>query len=169
MLPVKSTHRGSWLITFLGLISLSARAITILPSVFPAIAVVEELTYREADKAPPSWARFGKLVKDRFEEWISADDAIANRFRAYVTEHAGKDDAVPQALVVHVWLRSEGTVERVSFNPLSDLSADGDLRTILTRGNLGEKPPPDMLQPLNLRLSFNLKKAPGSEPGKHSP
>jgi hypothetical protein len=33
-----------------------------------------------------------------------------------------------------------------------------DLRTILKRGNVGEAPPPEMVQPLNLRFSLNLKK-----------
>jgi hypothetical protein len=33
-----------------------------------------------------------------------------------------------------------------------------DLHTILTCGNIGKAPPPEMLQPLNLRFSLNLKK-----------
>jgi hypothetical protein len=49
-------------------------------------------------------------------------------------------------------------VERVSFAPLPDPAADGDLHTILKRGNIGEAPPPEMLQPLNLRFSLNLQK-----------
>jgi len=49
-------------------------------------------------------------------------------------------------------------VEKVSFAALKDARADADLRTILTRGNVGEAPPPEMLQPLNLRFSLNLKK-----------
>jgi hypothetical protein len=38
------------------------------------------------------------------------------------------------------------------------LGATEDLRTILMRGNVGEAPPPEMLQPLNLRFSLNLRK-----------
>lgn len=116
------------------------------------------LNYRDPAQAPPSWAQFGKLVKYRFETWITEDDKVANRFRAYLTEHAGKDDGPPQTLVVHAWLNPDGTVERVSFPPLNDPQADEDLHTILKRGNIGEAPPPEMLQPLNLRFSLNLKK-----------
>jgi hypothetical protein len=116
------------------------------------------LDYRDPGQAPPSWAQFAKLVKYRFETWISADEAVANRFRAYVIEHGGKDDGPPPTLVVRAWLNPDGTVERVSFVPLKDAQADKDLHTILQRGNIGEAPPPEMLQPLNLRFSLNLKK-----------
>jgi hypothetical protein len=98
------------------------------------------------------------LVKYRFETWIAADEKVANRFRAYVIEHGGKDDGPPPMLVVRAWLNPDGTVERVSFPPLKDAQADEDLHTILKRGNIGEAPPPEMLQPLNLRFSLNLKK-----------
>jgi hypothetical protein len=121
-------------------------------------AAVPGLDYRDPAQAPPSWAQFGKLVKYRFETWITADEAVANRFRAYLTEHAGKDDGPPQTLVVRAWLNPDGTVERVSFPPLNDPQADEDLHTILKRGNIGEAPPPEMLQPLALRFSLNLKK-----------
>lgn len=118
----------------------------------------QSLDYRDPSKAPPSWAQFAKLVQYRFETWIEADDEVAKRFRAYVKDRAGKEDGLPPSLVVKAWLNPDGTVERVSFAPLRDAQADTDLRTILTRGNIGEAPPPEMLQPLNLRFSLNLKK-----------
>jgi hypothetical protein len=113
--------------------------------------------FRDSAGAPPSWAQFAKLVKYRFETWVSADDEVAGRFRAYVTQHRGKEDGPPQTLVVKAWLNPDGTVERVSFPSLGDPHVDDDLRTILQRGNIGEAPPPDMLQPLNLRFSFPTK------------
>nr|WP_225711491.1 hypothetical protein [Bradyrhizobium semiaridum] len=114
--------------------------------------------FRNADQAPPSWAQFAKLVKYRFEEWIAADEAVANRFRNWVTEHSGKEGGPPPSLVVKAWLNPDGTVERVSFAALGDARATEDLRTILMRGNVGEAPPPEMLQPLNLRFALNLRK-----------
>jgi hypothetical protein len=124
----------------------------------PGLAPAPGLNYRDPAQAPPSWAQFAKLVKYRFETWISADEAVANRFRSYLSEHAGKDNGPPQTLTVQVWLNPDGTVERVSFAPLNDPQADEDLHTILKRGNIGEAPPPEMLQPINLRFSLNLKK-----------
>jgi hypothetical protein len=116
------------------------------------------LDYRDPSSAPPSWIQFAKLVKYRFESWMTADEAVANRFRTYLKEHNGKDDGPPQTLVVKAWLNPDGSVERVSFASLNDHQADEDLRTIHKRGNVGEAPPPEMVQPLNLRFSLNLKK-----------
>jgi hypothetical protein len=120
--------------------------------------LAQGIDYRDPAKAPPSWGQFAKLVQYRFETWIGADEEIANRFRAYVIDHAGKEDGPPPTLVVRAWLNPDGTVERVTFDALKDARANTDLRTILTRGNIGEAPPPQMLQPLNLRFSLNLKK-----------
>ncbi len=113
--------------------------------------------YREASKAPPHWTQFAKLVRYRFEDWMGADDEVCNRFRAYLREHRGKEDGPPQMLEVSTWLNPDGTVEKVTFPPLNNAQADADLRKILTRGNVGEAPPPEMLQPLRLRLLLNLK------------
>ena len=51
-----------------------------------------------------------------------------------------------------------GEFARLSVPTLNNAQADADLQTILKRGNVGEAPPPEMLQPLNLRFSLNLKK-----------
>lgn len=124
----------------------------------PAPGPMPGLDYRGPTQAPPSWTQFAKLVKYRFETWIAADETVANRFRAYIAKHAGKVDGPPETLVVRAWLNPDGSVERVSFSPLNDPQADEDLHAILQRGNIGEAPPPEMLQPLNLRFSLNLKK-----------
>ncbi len=60
-------------------------------------------------------------------------------------------------LEVRAWLNPDGTVEKVTFPSLKNEQADNDLRTILTRGNVGEAPPPEMLQPLHMRFSLNIK------------
>lgn len=113
--------------------------------------------FRSSAEAPTSWGQFARLVKYRFESWISADDPVANRFRDYLTGHAGKEGGLPASLTVRVWVNPDGAVERVTFPPLPDLQADADLRVVLKRGNIGEAPPPEMLQPLNLRFSLDLR------------
>lgn len=119
------------------------------------VAPSQGLDYRAPDKAPPSWLQFARLVKYRFETWVAADEPVANRFRAYAIDQAGREGGPPQTVVVRAWLNPDGTVERVSFAPLPDPRADEDLRTILKSGNVGEAPPPEMLQPLNLRFSLS--------------
>ena len=124
---------------------------------FGPAEVARAQDYRAAGSAPPSWIQVAKLVRFRFEDWIGADEAIANRFRSYLHERDGKDDGPPPALEVRAWLNPDGTVERVTFPPLKNAQADDDLHTILKRGNVGEAPPPEMLQPLHLRFSLNIK------------
>ncbi|ABD06915.1 conserved hypothetical protein [Rhodopseudomonas palustris HaA2] len=121
-------------------------------------AAAQSMDYRSPAAAPPSWTQFAKLVQYRFESWISDDEEIANRFRAHVVERAGKPGGLPPTLVVRAWLNPDGTVEKIAFPALNDARAEADLRTILMRGNVGEPPPPEMLQPLNLQFSLNLKK-----------
>ncbi|WP_260430501.1 hypothetical protein [Burkholderia cepacia] len=56
------------------------------------------------------------------------------------------------AIVVRAWIGPNGAVTRVEFASLGDPDADATLRQLLTAGPLAELPPPDMLQPLRLRL-----------------
>lgn len=135
------------LLASLGLISIAATPV-----------VAQGLDYRSPDAAPPSWGQFSKLVKYRFEEWIGADEAVANRFRTWLKETSGTANGAPTSIVVKAWLNPDGSVEKVSFAPFKDERATTDLRTVLTRGNVGEAPPPEMLQPINLRFSLNLAK-----------
>jgi hypothetical protein len=155
--PLRRSIQGASARTAVRAIAVLTIALAPSFSLLPVAAWSQLSDYREAAAAPPHWIQFAKLVKYRFEDWIAADDAVANRFRAYVREHAGKDDGPPPTLAVRAWLNPDGTVERVSFPPLSDAQANDDLQTILKRGNVGEAPPPEMLQPLNLRFSLNLK------------
>lgn len=133
-----------------------------LMSIIGTSATGQTLQYRDPASAPPAWVQFAKLVKYRFEEWIAADEPVAARFRTYLKAHNGTSDGPPSALTVRAWVRPDGSVDRVTFAAFSDRDATDDLRTILTRGNVGEPPPPDMLQPLNLRFSLNIK---GKEDG----
>jgi hypothetical protein len=124
----------------------------------PQRAPAQSLQLRDPASVPPSWQQFAKLVKYRFEEWTRADDEVTRRLRTYVQSRAGHDDGPPRALLVKAWVAADGKVEKVDFPALNDPQATEDLRAILVRGNIGEPPPPDMLQPLQLRVSLNLPK-----------
>ncbi len=144
--PEKSSKLRT-LLASIGIVSIAATPV-----------VAQGLDYRSPDAAPPSWGQFSKLVKYRFEEWMGADEAIANRFRTWLKETGGTANGAPASIVVKAWLNPDGSVEKVSFAPFKDERANNDLRTVLTRGNVGEAPPPEMLQPINLRFSLNLAK-----------
>lgn len=129
-----------------------------LASIAATPIAAQGLDYRSPDAAPPSWGQFSKLVKYRFEEWMGADEAVANRFRAWLKQTGGTAEGAPTSIVVKAWLNPDGSVEKVSFAPFKDERATSDLRTVLTRGNVGEAPPPEMLQPINLRFALNISK-----------
>lgn len=106
---------------------------------------------------PPSWIQFSKLLKYRLEEELAAGDAIAARFRIYLWAQAGASDGPPSSLIVQVWVNPNGAVRSVAFPPFGDRAATKDLTALLTRCNVGEPPPPDMLQPVRLRFNLTLK------------
>lgn len=120
-------------------------------------AAAQNLNHRAPNTVPAAWQRFAQLVQYRFREWLAADDEVAYRFHLFLENRVINEDAPPESLVVKVWVAPDGQVERVVFPPLSDAQANEDLRTILTRGNIGEPPPSDMLQPLHLRLALAWK------------
>ncbi|MGO4683751.1 hypothetical protein [Hyphomicrobium sp. 2TAF46] len=119
----------------------------------PDMATAQD--YKSSERAPPSWTQFAKLVKYRFETWVSGIDPQAARFRVYVKAHMGREDGPPPVLTVKVWVNPDGSIARVSFAEFKDKGATEDLRAILMRGNVGEPPPSDMLQPLNLRFAIS--------------
>jgi hypothetical protein len=130
------------------------QAVVFDAAVMLSSALAQSSDFRERAKAPPAWEQFAKLVKYRFEEWVTGDDGAAIRFRAYLKIHRGASDGPPPSLIVKLWVNPDGSVERVSFPAFGDAVATRDLRTVLTRGNIGEAPPPEMLQPLVLRFSL---------------
>jgi hypothetical protein len=125
-------------------------------SAAPSPALAQSLNYRAPDAVPASWTRYAQLVQYRFGQWLSADDAVAYRFHLFLENRVVADDAPPAMLVVQAWIDKDGNVARVVFPPLKDQQADADLHTILVRGNIGEPPPPDLLQPLHLRVSLSM-------------
>lgn len=127
-------------------------------SVSPAPCQTLGADYISASQAPPAWTQFSKLVKYRFESWIAGNDPVAKRLRAYLVNEAGRQNGPPRVIEVRAWINPDGGIARLSVPTLNNAQADADLQTILKRGNVGEAPPPEMLQPLNLRFSLNLKK-----------
>jgi hypothetical protein len=58
--------------------------------------------------------------------------------------------------VLRTWVLADGSVNRVEFTGIDDRKAVDELRALLVDGNVGA-PPPEMLQPLHLRLSLRAK------------
>ncbi|NTZ84678.1 YbaB/EbfC family DNA-binding protein [Burkholderia metallica] len=103
---------------------------------------------------PPTWIRYGQLAGQQFQTWLEADGDAADRLHRYLETRVlnARADAPPPAIVVRAWIGANGVVTRVEFASLGDPDADATLRQLLTAGPLAEPPPPDMLQPLRVRL-----------------
>ncbi len=74
-------------------------------------------------------------------------------------------DASAISLRMRVWMGASGSVERIEFDGLADPDAAVDLRALLMPVQVSA-PPPDMLQPLRMRLSLRLGHPPKSDAQK---
>ena len=115
--------------------------------------------YRPASGVPEAWRQFAGGLQRRFQERLAGSDADAQRVQDYF---AGREAAghLIAALVLQTWILDDGKVERVVFDGVDDGDVAASLRALLQRGDVGT-PPPDMPQPLHLRLS--LRPAPQPE------
>ncbi|RQS14667.1 YbaB/EbfC family DNA-binding protein [Burkholderia sp. Bp9002] len=117
---------------------------------------------------PQPWITYAQRVGRQFQGWLQADGDAADRLHRSLEARVlnARADAPPPAIVVRAWIGANGTVTRVEFDPLGDAGADAALRQLLTAGPLAEPPPPDMRQPLRVRLRLAPNPdAPAAAPG----
>jgi hypothetical protein len=136
-------------------VSLGVVFLLVIPAVVPT-ALSESSNFRPSNGVPAAWTRYAQLVQLRFKERLAADDPVAYRFHLFLENRVVSEDAPPEALVVKVWIARDGEIQQVVFAPLKDQQANDDLHALLIGGNVGEPPPPDMLQPLQLRLALSM-------------
>ncbi|WP_414144408.1 YbaB/EbfC family DNA-binding protein [Burkholderia territorii] len=117
------------------------------------LAVCVPVAAQTAD-VPQPWISYAQLVGRQFQAWLEADGDAADRLHRYLEERVlnARADAPPPAIVVRAWIGANGAVTRVEFASLGSADADATLRQLLTASPLTEAPPPDMLQPLRVRL-----------------
>ncbi|WP_414016578.1 YbaB/EbfC family DNA-binding protein [Burkholderia territorii] len=117
------------------------------------LAVCVPVAAQTAD-VPQPWISYAQLVGRQFQAWLEADGDAADRLHRCLEERVlnARADAPPPAIVVRAWIGANGAVTRVEFASLGSADADATLRQLLTASPLAEAPPPDMLQPLRVRL-----------------
>jgi hypothetical protein len=116
---------------------------------------VENNNYRAATAAPDSWQAFSRQLREHFERKLAGDDAKARHLQNYMASLQGSSGSVLN-FVLRTWVGSDGKVDRVEFDGIDDPNAISDLRALLVNGDVGA-PPPEMLQPLHLRLSLRAR------------
>jgi hypothetical protein len=117
----------------------------------------------EADKpstteVPASWQAFARLLQLRFQERLSSDNDNAVRLRDSMAK-LGQAGAAAPTLIVRAWVLADGKVARVELEGTSNADALHDLSAALMGDAIGTVPP-DMPQPLRLRLSLGAKPQP---------
>lgn len=122
-------------------------------------AVAEDVGYRSATAAPVAWQEFARRLQSEFQQRLVADDEAGRQFQDYMAKRAARAGATPLTPVVRAWVLPDGKVERIEVDDIGDAAAAVSLRALLAHGDVGA-PPPDMLQPLHLRLSLRPKDLP---------
>jgi hypothetical protein len=120
------------------------------------VALAQNAEFRSADSAPAVWQNFAMGLQNRFNQRLAADDKDVHQFGDELTKRYAGTGAEPRTFVARTWISPGGKIERLEFDGLDDKEVAAKLRALLTRDNVGA-PPPDMLQPLRLRLSLQLK------------
>jgi hypothetical protein len=127
------------------------------PEAAAAPATVPQ-SYLPAAAAPAAWQAFSQQLGIRFQEQLAADD-MAQALQEALAARAKTGNASANVLMVQAWILPSGQIERVEFERIDPLLT-ARLRVLLSRVNVGA-PPPDMLQPVHVRLSLRPKDQPG--------
>lgn len=123
---------------------------------------------KAAAAIPQPWLAYAQLAGRQFQAWLESDGAQANELHQFLEQRIlhPVGDVPPAAITVRAWFGDDGRVTRVAFDSLGDAKADDDLRALLTAHPMTEAPPPDMPQPLRVRLG--LQANPDAEPAAAS-
>jgi hypothetical protein len=107
-----------------------------------------------AQNVPQPWISYAQLVGRQLQASLEGDDDATNQLHKFLEDRIlnAKGDAPPPALVVRAWVGPNGALTRVEFDSLGDEKADALLRGMLMSNPITEPPPPDMRQPLRVRL-----------------
>ena len=123
-------------------------------------AAAEGGGYRAAGAVPAAWQEFARQLQGHFQRRLATDDEAARRIQDHMAKRAVSERA-PPPLIVRAWISPIGSIERVESDGLDDVGAV-TLRALLVGVDVGP-PPPDMLQPVHLRLSLRPDDQPRRE------
>jgi len=156
----RNRTRSAWWTRLFRSVGAAAGLLTAAAGAGTTSAAAQGGDYRSAAAAPVAWQQFATQLQGRFQQRLAADDEAARRLQDYMARRAaGAEAAAPFTLPVRAWVLPDGQIERIEFDGFDDDAAAVNLRSILASADAGV-PPPDMLQPLHLRLSLRPKDQP---------
>lgn len=107
--------------------------------------------------APAEWVAYAENATVVVAGWLQAEDARAQRLRAYLDNMRITPDQLPPALLLKLWIDTGGEVSRIDFAPFAHPEPNADLRAIVLGRRLPCPPPRGMLLPI--RLSIQIEPA----------
>jgi len=113
-------------------------------------APAQDVGYKPAAEAPAAWRDFAGELQTRLQERLAADDGATRRFHEFMSQN---NKSSPAFATVRAWVAQSGKLERIEFDGIDDPAVTVNLRALLVSISVGA-PPPDMLQPLRLRIGL---------------
>ncbi|MEG3086710.1 hypothetical protein [Sphingomonas sp. PB4P5] len=116
-------------------------------------------------EAPIAWVRYAETATRSVTTWLEEDSEPATAFRAYLHQTRPAEDQPSPPLVLKVWIKRDGRVDRIGFTPFADQSANASLLTSIVGRTLPSAPPRGMLLPLRLAIQLEpAQPAPAATP-----
>lgn len=113
----------------------------------------QDAGYKPAAAAPAAWRAFAAELQSRLQERLGTDDEATRRFHEFMNEN---NKGSPASATVRAWVAQNGKLERIEFDGIDDAAVTANLRALLA-GTSVSTPPPDMLQPLRLRIGLRAR------------
>ena len=128
---------------------LTARVASIAAG-FAAMLGVADAQSVVPSAAPVEWVRYAEASTDTVSAWLQEDGEIPARLRGYFNDRRAAEGA-PVDVEISLWVKPDGSVERLRFAPFADAQANTDLHDALIGRSLGA-PPKAMLLPMRIAV-----------------
>lgn len=146
-------RRSGWWAALLALVG----ATSDVPRLGVSTVAAQPEIYRSAAQVPQAWREFALQLQSKFVQRLASDQDAVGRLAKEMAGGAEATSAEARTVTLRAWVLPDGKVERLEFDGLDPSVAVG-LRALLSDVD-GGSPPPDMLQPVHLRLSLRPKPA----------
>jgi hypothetical protein len=147
MIPPARRHTRRSLARWLGIVVGTAAVSLSAKATQPATA--QDVKVPPAHEVPASWQAFARILQLRFQQRLSSDNENVRRLRDTMSKRG--DPAA--SLIVRVWILPDGEVSRVELDEAPRDDTSRDLNAALVGEGIAAVPP-DMPQPVRLRLSL---------------
>jgi hypothetical protein len=140
-------RRAGWWAALLALVG----ATSDVPRLGISTAGAQPEMHRSTAQAPSSWQDFAVQLQTKLVQRLATNDEAVGK----LAKQMAGTGAEPRTVTVRVWVSFDGKIERIEFDGVDDAAAS-QLRKLVINDEVG-LPPPDMLQPIRLRLSLHPK------------